>query len=125
MPSRCATGIDSSAVARSSATAAGSTSPPRTYPVMEEKTAPSSRSAASVSMSCAVQSQISTWTSSSVSRRTRSATGRSRKTISEQTARVNGPQAPRDADIVVSGSLVRGVDDPVSRSVICRLVYMS
>src|SRR5207253_1303773 len=41
------------------------------------------------SMSCFVQSQISTWKPSSAMRRTRSATGRSRKTISAQTARVN------------------------------------
>ena len=42
----------------------------------------------SASMSCQVQSQISTWKPSSSIRRTRSTIGRSRKTISAQTARV-------------------------------------
>ena len=46
-------------------------------------------------MSWRVQSQISTWKPSALMRRTRSAKGRSTKTISALTARVNGPTRPR------------------------------
>src|SRR6185369_15580771 len=55
-------------------------------------------------MSWRVQSQISTCTSSAVRRRTRSTTGRSRKTISEETDRVNGPTRPRPGATVASTS---------------------
>ena len=89
-PSRREASTERAAEASSASAPCGSTSSPSTYPVIDVNRTPDSASPASSSRSLAVQSQISTAKPRSCTWRIRSARGRSRRTISTQTASVKG-----------------------------------